>query len=104
MLPWIFPLFILAVWLLWFDACVIGGAADAARRGIPEGERGGSSILPGIPVFPLTFWGIAWVIDRAASPWGTLVVGAAHVVFAGVLLVTIVRDVRDLRSIDGPGA
>ena len=102
MLSWIFPPFLLAVWFLWVYACAVGRAADGARRGIPEGKRGGTSIFPFIPVFPLAFWGIAWVIDRIASPWGTVGVGAAHVVFAGVLVVTIVRDLRDIRSIDGP--
>lgn len=98
---WILPLFILAVWLLALFAAVVGRSAEDARRGVPEEERGGVSFLPGIPLFPLTFWGLAWVVDRFAGPWGTATVGGAHVVFAGVILFYLGRDVRDLRSLDG---
>jgi hypothetical protein len=98
---WILALFILAVWLLALFGAVIGRSADGARRGVPEGERGGTSFLPGIPLLPLTFWGLAWVIDRFWGPWGTVTVGGAHVVFAGVILYHLGRDLRDLKELDG---
>ena len=100
--PWLLPLFLILVWGLWVMGCASQRAVEDARRGVPEEQRGGVSIFPGIPVFPLAFWGIAWIIDRAASPWGTVVTGAAHAVFAIWLLISIARDWRHLRSIDGP--
>ncbi len=96
------PVFLFLVWFLWVIACAGETAVSNARRGMPKGRRGGASILPGIPVFPLAFWGVAWIIDSVVSPWGSIIVGGAHVVFVIFLIVSIVRDLRYLRSIDGP--
>lgn len=97
---WLLALFILVVWCLWAVAAAAQCAAEQARHGVPEGQRSGVSILPVIPVFPMVLWGIAWLIDRAASPWGTWAVGVAHGVFAAYLTVSVVRDWRCLRSLD----
>ena len=68
---WLLAWFILLVWCLWAVATAAQHAADAARRGIPKGQRGGVSLLPVIPVYPVLAWGIAFLIDRVANPWGT---------------------------------
>ena len=94
MSSWRLALFILVVWCLWAVASAAQRAAKDARRGSPEGQRGGVSILPVIPVLPTVLWGIAWLIDRAASPWGTWGVGTAHGVFAACLAVSLVRAWR----------
>jgi hypothetical protein len=94
------PLFIFAVRCLWAMVAATQRAAADARQGIPAAQRGGVSVFPVIPVFPLGLFGCAWLIDRVAGPWGTILVGAAHVVYAGCLIVSIVRDGRYLRSID----
>jgi len=101
MATWFLPVFLFLVWFLWVIACAGETAVSNARRGIPEGRRGGASVFPGIPVFPLVFWGVAWIIDSVVSPWGSIIVGGAHVVFMILLIVSIVRDLRYLRSIDG---
>ena len=102
MATWFLPVFLFLVWFVWVIACAGETAVGNARRGIPEGRRGGASIFPGIPVFPLVFWGVAWIIDSVVSPWGSSIVGGAHVVFVVLLIVSIVRASRHLRSIDGP--
>ena len=102
MATWFLPVFLFLVWFVWVIACAGETAVSNARRGIPEGRRGGASFFPGIPVFPLVFWGVAWIIDSVVSPWGSSIVGGAHVVFLILLIVSIVRDLRYLRSIDGP--
>ena len=104
MATWFLLVFLFIVWSLWVVACAGEAAVRDARRGIPEGKRGGASIVPFIPVFPLAFWGLAWIIDRVVSPWGSIIVGGAHVVFVILLIVSIVRYLRHLRSIDGPAA
>jgi hypothetical protein len=96
---WALPVFVFLVWCLWAMAAAAQRGAADARRGIPAEQWGGVSIFPAIPVFPLAFWGIAWLIDHAASPWGTILVGGPHVVFAVCLAVSLVRDVRYLRSL-----
>ena len=99
---WALPLFVFLVWCLWAVAAATQRAAEDARRGIPVGHRGGVSVLPVIPLFPLAFWACAWLIDRAAGPWGTVFVGASHLAFAVGLTVSILRDSRRLRSHDSP--
>ncbi len=99
---WILAGGIFLVWCLWVLACAIAVAASDARRGVPPGERRRTSCLPGIPLFPVVFWGIAWIINRLFPSWGTITVGGFHVLFAIVLIVVIVRDLRCIRSVDGP--
>lgn len=100
MSSWLLALFILVVWCLWAVVAVAEREAEDARRGIPEGQRGGVSLLPVIPVFPIGLWCIAWLIDRVVSPWGTWIVGSAHGVLAVCLTVSLVRALRCLRSLD----
>ncbi len=102
MSQWLLPVFIFAVWLLWHVACVLGAAREDARQPLPEGQRRGVSILPGIPVFPLVFWGLAWAIDQVVNPWGSILVGAFHVIFGGVLVFAVFRDYREIRNINRP--
>ena len=97
---WLLASFIFVVWSLSIVAAVVQRAADDARDGTPEGQRGGVSILPGIPVFPIALWGIAWLIDRVLNPWGTWAIAGAHGVFAACLIASLVRDWRYLRSLD----
>jgi hypothetical protein len=56
------------------------------------------SAIPVIPLFPLLLWGVAKIIDYLITPWGTIVVGAAHAVFGVVLSGSIVRDLVVLSS------
>lgn len=71
-----------------------------ARRGIPEGERRGVSIFPGLPVFPLAFWGIALLVDWGFYPWGTITVGGLHVILLVIWGLSIIRNMRALSEID----
>ncbi len=100
MTAWILPVLIFLVWILWVAACAEESNLRSAKEGRPPSERPGTSILPGFPLFPLAFWGIAWVVDRFVEPWGTLTVGAFHAVFGAVLIVSIVRCTREIRAID----
>jgi hypothetical protein len=97
---WKLLLALLAVWFLWLVAAVVQNDADKAARGIPQGERGGVSWFPVIPIFPLFFWWFALAVDEYADPWGSLVVGSLHGLLAVVLVVSIVRSVRRLRKYD----
>lgn len=87
---WLLALFICGTWLVWLVACIIGVAADVRERKKPM--RSGVSIFPGIPVFPLAFLILAKLIDTAAAPWGTRIIAGFHLVFLGLLLITIARD------------
>ncbi len=89
---------VFVVWLLWGYAAVVGHAASGARRGVPEGRRGGVSLAPIIPALPLTFWGTALIADLAIGPWGTIAVGWLHVALGFAFVASIVRDRRCLRS------
>ena len=89
-----------AIWFVWAIAEGYQKAVDQARRGIPENERGGVSLLPVFPVCPLIAWGFALLIDLSYEPWGTIVVCAIHVPFTIVAVFTIPRDFVRLRALD----
>lgn len=99
MAGWQLPLLVFVVWLLWHVACISGVQIANARKGVPVGRRGGSSMFPGIPLFPLFFWGLACFVDSVVAPWGTWVIGGLHVI-SMVLSGSIARDVRGLYAID----
>lgn len=99
MQSWVLLAAVFAVWCLWALATAARRTVADARR-MPEGQRGGVSIFPVIPMFPLMLWGCAWLLDRVVSPWGTWFIGSAHAVFAVAMGVSVVRDWRCLRSLD----
>ena len=93
--------YLLAVWALWFVSCVAEASLSDVRRGVPEGERHGVSLFPVIPVFPLVAWAIALLVDRFYAPWGTVSVASIHLVLVVVWGVSLFRDMRELKRIDG---
>ena len=95
---WVLLLFVFLVWCLWAVAAAADFAAEDALRGVPAEQRRGVSVFPILPVFPLILWGFAWLIDRAAGSWGSVIVGAGHLVFAVYLTVSIVRNSRRFRG------
>ncbi|QDT99910.1 hypothetical protein [Gimesia aquarii] len=102
MSPWVFPILIFATWIVWCGACISGKAVHDARHGIPDDQRSGTSILPGIPIIPLIFWGLALTIDSATYPWGTYSIGGFHCVLLVLLVITMIRNVWNLhRLADG---
>ncbi len=99
---WILPIFIFLVWSIWVVACAAQVAEKQASEGVPEKDRSGTSILPGMPVFPLAFWGVSWIIDYWLAPWGSFLVAGFHVLFACFLIRSIVRSSRTLKVYDEP--
>ncbi len=95
---WLLLAYIFFVWCLWTVACTAQNGVEDARRPLPNGQRRGTSPLPGILIFPLVLWGIAELIDLIVDPWGTIILGSLHAVFAMMLVVSIIRDVWRLRS------
>lgn len=97
---WLLPATIFAVWCLWVLAAATGHAVEKASLGIPREQRGGISVAPVIPIFPIAFWGAALLVDCFANPWGTPCVGGFHVLLGVVLAASLVRDWRRLRRLD----
>lgn len=96
------PAFISFVWMLWLFACLLDKAVQDDRLGIPPGERHGVSIAPGIPVFPLAFWGAAVLINLFAAPWGTRIVGGFHLLLGTTFVYSIVAALLRLRAVPPP--
>jgi len=94
---WLLLALIFFVWCLWAVAATAQVAVENARRPLPDGQRSGMSPAPVIPIFPLVLWGVAILIDLVVDPWGTIIFGSLHAVFAAILVVSIVRDWRRLR-------
>jgi len=96
---WLLLIFIFFVWFLWAVAAAAQVGIENVRHPLPGGQKRGVSIAPVIPIFPLALWAVAMLINRVVVPWGTLVVGSLHAVYAVILVVSIVRDCWRLRSL-----
>ena len=98
---WVLPLLVWFAWCMWVPAAVADRAARDAANGVAQDKRGGVSVFPVLPLFPLLAWGVAVAVDRYLWPWGTLLVGAAHVVLAVTCIFSAVRNYRRLQSSAG---
>jgi hypothetical protein len=83
---------------MWVPAAVAERAVRDASLGI---AKGGVSIFPVLPLFPLFAWGTAVSVDHYLSPWGTFIVGVAHVALAVTCIFSALRNFRRLRSSAG---
>jgi len=97
---WLLLVFVTFVWFLMVGVTVTQYAVEDAKRGIPVNQRRGVSWLPGIPIFPLMFWGVAWVVDQFVEPWGTWTIGGFHAVIGGLCVISIGRNVWRLWSME----
>lgn len=98
---WLLP-FIVVVWLMWAVAATLQVRVRDVVEPLTDGNRRGMSVVPVIPLFPLLLWGIANLVDLGVAPWGTVLIGSLHVLFALALVISIARDwfrLRRLRSI-----
>ena len=101
MSPWLLLALLLLVWYIGALGSADEAALENAQRGVPEHERGGVSILPVFPLFPLAFWGLALLIDHFTGSWGTLIIGGLHVVLGAFWAVCLLRYRKRLAEIDG---
>jgi hypothetical protein len=85
-------LWLFVVWCLWAIAATLQVELTNIRDPLPKGQKRGMSVLPVIPLYPLVFWMIAFLVDSARSPWGTRGIAGIHFLFAVVLVGSIVRD------------
>jgi len=83
------PIFIFVVWLFWIPVCVWERAA--------KGDFGGTTILPGIPVFPLLAWGLAAFLNWFHDRLGLVIVGGLHVLLLLFFIVSAVRSLYVIR-------
>ena len=100
MTTWLLLAFLLAVWALWFVSCVAEAGLSDIRRGVPAEQRHGVSLFPVIPLFPLVAWGVALLVDRFVSPWGTYSIVGFHLALGIVWSVSLFRNSRALKEID----
>jgi hypothetical protein len=97
---WLLLTLIFFAWCLWAAAAIVQKRLDGARRGLSPDKRGGVSVMPVIPIFPLLAWGAALLVDRFADPWGKWSFATLHAIYAIVLAGSIIRDLNSLRRID----
>jgi hypothetical protein len=88
---------VFGAWVLFVVWGLVQLAVENAR--LPEEQRRGFSFLPGFPIMPLAFWGLASIIDMVVEPWGTQIIGALHGVVAVILVGLIVRECWRLRTL-----
>jgi len=85
----------LITWLAWVPAVLMDKQA--------RGARGGTSVFPVIPLFPLAGWGVGVGLSWIRPNVGLYVVGGLHAVlfavFIGSVVVSVVRiKVRKSRT------
>jgi hypothetical protein len=93
-------LLIFFAWFLLVCAAAAATQLEGARRGLPQGQRGGVSCLPIVPIAPLLLWGTAIGVDSVAASWGTWVIATLHACWIVYAAVSITRDAHRLRAID----
>ena len=94
---WILLILVILTWCLWAVAAAAERAASEVARRVPESQRGGVSIVPAIPLFPLGAFGVAMAVDAFFAPWGTRFVGGLHGTLAMLFVLSIARDAVRLR-------
>ena len=77
-------------WIVWIPACSLENRA--------QGRSSSVSIFPGLPVFPLAAWGIAYASKAAGWPLGPLFIGVAHLGLLVWFLAGIANNKRILRQ------
>lgn len=95
-------LFLLLVWSLHVLSSALKLAIEDKRAGVPDHQRRGVGVLPDIPLLPLSFFGLAALIDHAYSPYGTLSIAALYSAYGTFLAASLGRNWRlfkDIRSI-----
>lgn len=98
MSSWLMLALFFLTWYLWAVAAAAQRLADYEARQVPPERRGGVSVFPALPLFPLMAWGAALLIDRIVPPWGSRVMVAIHLVLVALFLVTTLRDLKRARS------
>jgi len=86
----LFPLFLLAVWLIWIPACVWGRAA--------KGDFGGTSILPVVPFYPLVAWALSAILDWLHPNVGVMLIGSLHVLLLLFFVDSALRSLHAIRK------
>lgn len=90
-MTWPFALIASTVaWLVWIPA--------AAYQRAARGERGGVSIFPVIPCFPLAACGFVYWADLVGMKSVGIAIVAGHVLLLAALLVSITKSRRKLRQ------
>ena len=99
-MPWWFLLiFVFFAWCLWAVAALAQRTVRQAKQGVLAENRGGMSIGPVIPLFPLSSFGIAKLLDVIVAPWGTWSIVILHGIMVVACTFTLVRDLLRLRSL-----
>lgn len=96
---WLLLLLLLIVWWIWVIACATQAALRQKKDEGSTDTKAGTSILPGFPLFPLAFWGVALLIDHRWRPWGTWAIAGLHLTYGVFLIWSIRRVLGRLRAL-----
>ena len=91
-------LLLMLTWSLHMYCSALRNAIEDARNGLPEERRRGVSILPGIPLIPMLFMGLAALIDEWHSPYGALSIAGLHMAYGVFLAAFVARMWNQARA------
>ena len=98
----ILVLVVTLTWCMSVVASANAAAVEAMKIPLESGQTRGTSVFPTVPVMPGAFVLVALGVDAwLDTSWGSRVVVGAHVLFAILCAILIVRDVRQLRRRTG---
>ena len=94
---WILVLVVTLAWCLNVVASASAAAVEDTKNPLESGQTRGASVFPALPVMPVAFVLLAFGVNALLdTSWGSRVVVGAHVLFAILCAILIVRDVRRL--------
>ena len=93
------PIILFVSWIAVHLAAVSERGVEVAKAGVPEDERGGVSFFPGIPLCPILFWLISYVIDFFFYPWGSISFMSIHIIVLILAVYFIIRNTFMLKHI-----
>jgi hypothetical protein len=88
-LHFILPIAIFFVWFVWVYACAVQCELRDVVESRPDNEKSGTSLFPGIPIFPLFFWGLAEFINSKFINYGTYSILFLHAILLIALIISI---------------
>ena len=95
----ILPIIISISWFVFILVPAGNLAVEDAKKGIPENERRGVSILPIFPVVPVILWVLTYWIDKHINLLSEIII-SIHILLLIVAITCLVRSHKKLKQIE----
>jgi hypothetical protein len=94
---WLLFIFVTLTWFAWCAGAILELKADKLEGKCPPDA--GCSLVPIVPLYPLALFGIAMLLDKFLTPWGTRIILWFHIALGILFAAAIIRDLNRIRRI-----